>query len=129
MSLKVDFPNNPKNSFEIKRDDNFMSVEGIKNMDTAKVVNYVRMYEHFRAMRFIEKGESPIYDSLRNTVPIATITLKDIDLAKSKTLDVFAFTESDSNVLGLMKEDNQLVLISRNKVFGLLQQKEFFEKN
>ncbi len=129
LSLKVDFPNNAQNSFEMKRENKFLTVGGIKNMDTAKVVNYVRMYEHFTAARFVKPGTSSVYDSLLNGAPIATITLKDIDLSKSRTLDIFPFVEADNNVLGLIKEDNQLVLIQKNKIFGLLQKKEFFEKD
>jgi hypothetical protein len=87
------------------------------------------MYEHFTAARFVPSGTSSVYDSLLNGAPIATITLKDIDLSKSRTLDIFPFAEADVNVLGLMKEENQPVLIQKNKIFSLLQKKEFFKKD
>ncbi len=129
VSLSVDFPSNPQHSFEMKRENNFLTVGGIKNMDTAKVVNYVRMYERFTAVRFIQAGTSSVYDSLLGGTPVATVTLKDIDLSKSRTLEIYPFAEADNNVLGLIKKENQMVLIQKNKVFGLLQQKGFFKKD
>ncbi|MEQ9102181.1 MAG: hypothetical protein RIF36_19825 [Imperialibacter sp.] len=89
QSLTVDYADDQKEDVTIAFDKTTLKVNGVPEADTVVLENYIQQYESFFTNEFISKGQIPVYDSLMNATPVATIRLRDIDSAKNTELDVY----------------------------------------
>jgi hypothetical protein len=89
QSLTVDYADDQKKDVTIAFDKTTLKVVDLPEADTLVLENYIQQYESFFTNEFISKGQIPVYDSLMNTTPVATIRLRDIDSAKNMELDVY----------------------------------------
>jgi hypothetical protein len=89
QSLTVDYADDQKKDVNIAFDKTTLKVVDLPEADTLVLENYIQQYESFFTNEFISKGQIPVYDSLMNATPVATIRLRDIDSAKNTELDVY----------------------------------------
>ncbi|WP_339788736.1 hypothetical protein [uncultured Imperialibacter sp.] len=89
QSLTVDYADDQKKDVTIAFDKTTLKVVDLPEADTLVLENYIQQYESFFTNEFISKGQIPVYDSLMNATPVATIRLRDIDSAKNTELDVY----------------------------------------
>jgi len=89
QSLTVDYADDQKKDVTIAFDKTTLKVVDLPEADTIVLENYIQQFESFFTNEFISKGQIPVYDSLMNATPVATIRLRDIDAAKNTELDVY----------------------------------------
>lgn len=127
-SISVSYSQFPEHGFEIITGFDIPIVKDVQPLDTAKMMSYIEQFGYLQADRFIDHGQSGHYDSLANTPHTVTIAVKDIDEKNTKTLLFFPLLKDDPMMLGLIKEDDQLVLFSANRIQGLFAVKSDFIK-
>ncbi len=89
QALTVDYTSPGRDDVEIYFDKTTLKVRGPEPTDTTALENYIVNFESFYTNEFIGEGQIPLYDSLMQTEPIATIRLRDIDSSKNTNLSIF----------------------------------------
>ena len=127
QKLQIDYSEYPELNLHIKFEFDFLSVEGVSNLDTAKMMGFIDEFNFLQTDRYITKGENPRYDSLLQTPKTASMTIEDINAKNSKTIDFFPLISDDPMMLGFVKEDDQMVLFEANRIQNLFAVKSDFE--
>lgn len=127
-SLQVDYPDNSKDNFRIYFDEAFFKIEGIAEMDTTALMNYLSPFEYFETNEFISKGFSSLYDSLIQTPALAVINIEDINQSRSQQLTLFPKLENDNYILGVNK-DGEISIFDFRRVRQLLAKRDDFSLN
>jgi predicted RNA-binding protein YlxR (DUF448 family) len=125
-SFSVRYPKSAENSFSLIWDSTFFKVEGLNNLDSLALWNYIQFIGKVKAVQYIES--QTLFDSIRNSQPFAEIEMQDIRLAKPKRLTVFALPSR----LVARNQDNEVVELDfRNfnprAKNTILVNKKFFE--
>jgi len=129
QKLEVDYVQFPEYDFTIEFKFNFLNIEGIQTLDTARMMSYVEQFNYFQVDRYLDGGQNEKYDSLLSTPRTVRISITDIDPENSKTVDFYPLLPDDSMMLGYVREDEQMVLFQANRIQNLFAVKEEFEVN
>jgi len=89
QSLTTDYTDPNLDDVIIAFDKTTLKVNGSEATDTIALEAYIQQFEAFFTNEYISQGQIDLYDSLMQTSPIATITLRDIDTSKNTVLEVF----------------------------------------
>ncbi len=127
QKLAVDFAQFPQYDFTIEFKFNFLNIEGIDKLDTAKMMSYIEQFNFLQADRYLSAGQNKQYDSLLQTPKTVTISISDIDPDNSRTIDFYPLLPDDPMMLGYVEEDEQMVLFQANRIQGLFAVKDEFE--
>lgn len=127
QKLDVDFVQYPEYSFTIEFKFNFLQIDGIKNLDTARMMSYIEQFNYIQADKYLAKGQNEKYDSLMQTPETVTISVTDINPENSKSIHFYPLIPDDPMMLGYVKEDEQMVLFQANRIQSLFAVKEEFE--
>jgi len=127
QKLAVDFAQFSQYDFTIEFQFNFLNIDGIDHLDTAKMMSYIEQYNILQADRYLNKGQNEQYDSLLQTPKTVTISITDIDPENSKTIDFYPLLPDDPMMLGYVEEDEQMVLFQASRIQGLFAVREEFE--
>jgi hypothetical protein len=119
QSLTVDYADDQKKDVTIAFDKTTLKVVDLPEADTLVLENYIQQYESFFTNEFISKGQIPVYDSLMDATPVATIRLRDIDSAKNTELDVYPGPADQPYVL-LKDETGNYSVCDADRVRSLL---------
>ena len=127
QNLKIDYADYPEYDFEIRFKFNFLGVEGIDRLDTARMMNFIEGFNYLQADRYLSEGELPQYDSLQDTPHTVSLTVQDIDASNSKTIRFYPLLKNDDMMLAYIEEDRQMVLFRTERIQGLFAVKSDFE--
>jgi hypothetical protein len=127
QKLQINYSEYPELNLNISFEFDFLNVEGVANLDTAKMMGFIDEFNFLQTDRYIAKGENPRYDSLLQTPNTVSMTIEDINAKNSKTIDFFPLIPDDPMMLGFVKEDNQMVLFEANRIQNLFAVKSDFE--
>lgn len=127
QKLDVDFAQYPEYSFTIEFKFNFLHIDGIENLDTARMMSYIGQFNYLQADKYLTKGQNEKYDSLLQTPETVTISVTDINPKHSKSIHFYPLIPNDPMMLGYVKEDEQMVLFQSNRIQSLFAVKEEFE--
>jgi len=128
QNLYIKYTEYPEYNLSIKFNNNFLYVEGIQALDTAKMMNFIEAYHLLQADRFLEKGQDEHYDSLLKTPATVSLSIKDINPANSKRIDFYPLLPDDPMMLAYIKEDEQMVLFEAQRIQKLFAVKGDFER-
>ena len=106
-------------------DEKFLAVEGIQSLDTVALMNYLGQYEYFQLNDYLARGIYPRYDSLAETNPLALLSMKDINEARSVNLKVYPLLTNEKFYL-LKNEEDEMMVIDSKRMEGLLVDREKF---
>lgn len=112
--LQLIYPNNEEKSFSIKASDQFFSVPGIQNLDSARVFDYLQQVEYILTDKYIEPGEFPEYDSLVKMNPMAILKLESIG-DELQSISFYPSGENDRYQLGVT-EAGQMALFEVKRI-------------
>jgi len=122
--LNVNYTNNPEENFSIEFDSAFYKVEGIENLDSMRLYNYLKGFEEVRAFQLITN--SAVKDSLEKVTPYCQIDLIDIDPNRSNRLRVYG---NEYSVMGLtQKSENAFLFHPKRFIPTYLVSRRIFEK-
>ncbi|WP_020527401.1 DUF4340 domain-containing protein [Flexithrix dorotheae] len=124
QSLELEYPHSPENSFEIKYDGSFSTIEGIDRLDSAKVYAYLQQYQDFTAKFFVENAKT-LKDSLLNAQPFCKISLKDLYQGRNNNLRIYINPEV---IYGISENPAEVVVLDRQKLRNFLVGKPEFVK-
>ncbi|MCK5104609.1 MAG: hypothetical protein KAR17_17410, partial [Cyclobacteriaceae bacterium] len=110
QKLRINYAEYPEYNLNIKFDFNFLKIEGIANLDTARMMAFIDEFNYVQTDRYLDKGQNEKYDSLLQTPPTVSLTIEDINSKNSKSIDFFPIINNDPMMLGYVKEDDQIVL-------------------
>jgi len=127
QKLGINYSEYPEYNLNIKFDFNFLNVEGITNLDTARMMAFIGEFNLLQADRYLDKGQNERYDSLLQTPPTVSLTIADIDSRNSKSIDFFPLIKNDPMMLGYVKEDDQMALFETQRIQNLFAIKSDFE--
>ncbi len=127
QNLQIDYTEYPEFNVNIKFEFDFLNVEGITNLDTARMMSFIDEFNYLQTDRYLEKGQYERYDSLFQTPSTVTLSIEDINSKNSKTIYFFPLLSEDPMMLGYVKEDEQMVLFEANRIQSLFAVKDDFE--
>ena len=127
QKLQIDYVEFPEYNLSIKFDFNFLSVEGINDLDTARMMAFIDEFNFLQADRYLDKGQNLNYDSLLNTPHTVGMSIVDINPKNSRSLLFYPLLPDDPMMLAFVKEDEQMVLFEANRILKLFAVKEDFE--
>jgi len=124
--LTADNQQNETENMVISFQDKFFGLEGMPEVDTTKLNDYLDAVSLVQAVRFIPIGESERYDSLLATTPYCTIEVTDI-ANRSYLLNLYEPQKQDAVILGKMG-DGQALIISRDDFIRVDRKKSHFRR-
>jgi len=124
--LATTVSNDPSQSFTISMKQNVLTLDGIPEPDTTKLLDYVDAISLLVGEQFISPGYSASYDSLSKTQSSFKIDIHDI-ASRTYSLEVYPPLKNDQNILGKL-ENEELILIKREKIIPLARKRDYFKK-
>ena len=103
QSLEIDYTDSERDDILVFFDRSTLRVRGNEPTDTASLDTYIANFESFYTNEYISPGQIPLYDSLMQTEPVATISIQDIDASKNTVLEVYPKPEATPYTL--LKDD------------------------
>ncbi len=124
QSLTIDYEEQ-KNDLTIAFEDDFLKVQGVNKLDTTALMDYVQQYAYFQINDYLPRGKYPRYEALTGKSPKATISLRDIDETKNKTLTVYPLLKGESFYL-VTDQAGEMMVIDARRMENLLVKKDQF---
>lgn len=123
QNLNIDYATGDQ--LEIYFDKKMLAVRGVSHLDTAAFMSYLGQYQQFLLNDYLDEGQYPRYDSLASQEPLATLTIKDLDVDLSRTLRVYPLISNEKFYL-LKDEKEQMIVLDKQRVEQLLQKPKYF---
>jgi hypothetical protein len=123
-SLESRFPAEPKEDFIVSFKDRYFGIEGMTDIDTTKLNDYLDAVSLLDAREYLSTPQTSVYDSLLKTVPSFTVEVKDI-ASRSYLLEVFPPAKTKTTVLGRTGKGD-LVLFDKESIARLAKKKAYF---
>ena len=128
QKLNIQYTEYPELDFTIKFNFNFLTVEGVQALDTARMMAYIDEFNFLQADRFLEKGQNERYDSLLQTPETVTLSIEDINSDNSKSIRFYPLLPNDPMMLGYIREDEQIALFEAARIQQLFAVRSDFER-
>jgi hypothetical protein len=120
-TLRVRYPASPPDDFFLERDSGFFRVQGIRDLDSAMVFNYVNAYRSVNVLAYLPQPH--LLDSLLKISPFAEIDLRAINERNDQLLKIYVNPEA---MFGILEKTNELVALDpRYFTRFLVRQKDF----
>ena len=126
-SLTLDYPGNKKESFKITSGKELPVIEGMPSTDTARVMDYLALYQMFAVDQYLDSGRVARYDSVCSTPPRIVLTLDAVNLNKPLTIKFFRRIPRDPFIAGEIGK-NQRVLFSYERIKEIFKTCSYFLK-
>lgn len=123
-SLESKFPAEPKENFTVSFKDRYFGIEGISEVDTTKLNDYLDAVSLLDAREYVSSQLQTRYDSLLKTTPAFTVEVKDI-ASRLYQLEVFPPQKGKPNVVG-RTGSGSVVLFDRESIGRLAKKKGYF---
>ncbi len=127
QKLEIHYTQYPEYDLSIKFDFNFLTVQGVKDLDTARMMSYIDEFNFLQVDRYLDKGQNQKYDSLLGSPSTVSMDIQDINPKNSKTISFYPLLKNDPMMLGYVQEDAQSVLFEANRIQKLFAVKSDFE--
>lgn len=115
-----------KKDVDIRFQDQFFVVEGITEIDSNKVVNYLNQFDRFQVNELIDLSKLPDYQALAQTEPMAILTIESIHYSTRFSLSFYPMKETDR--IGLIATSTgDWAVVDRKRISNLLVETDFFQ--
>jgi hypothetical protein len=129
--LAIEYPQNPEQNFSIifdsllykETNQIFYKMQGIKNLDSVMLFNYIKAYNNVRVTKYLENAA--LQDSLQKLVPYCKIKVADLNPRQNNVLRLYP---TANKMFCIAEKNNALVLMDIRHISGLLVSKKDFEK-
>ena len=122
--LETRFPKRNSDGFEIEMDDGLPVLNGLQEVDTTKLNNFLDEVSLLTVDNF--SSENPSLDSLGKTEPLVSFSVSDI-AGKVYVLQVYPTDDKSIQYYGLIN-GTQWARFNKNKISGILRGRRFFQK-
>lgn len=103
----------------------FFQVDGIPEIDSSGVVDYLNQFQLFQANEMISQGRFPELDSLVTTDPMAVLTIDDIQNEEATTFQIYP-NLADQTYHLVTKNEEEMMVFDRRRIQTLLKFNEDF---
>ena len=122
-SLKTEFPGNPQQNFTVSMQNNQFGIEGLQQVDTAKLNNFLDAVSLLTVDEYI--SEPGLTDSLLSLRPQMTIRVTDVG---NRIFDLHVYGSGPGSAIWGLIRNAQPALFDPRKIDFLLKPKSFFRK-
>jgi hypothetical protein len=123
--LTATFPNDPAQNFKVAMNERYFSIEGMPNIDTAALNNYLDAVSLIEGDAFYVPGQSTSYDSLIKTKPIMSLVARELS-DEQHSLEIFGIAKDERNALARWGDD--YVWFDRRNILQLYKKRKDFVK-
>jgi hypothetical protein len=120
----MSFSKKPSDDFVVAMDDSYFSVQGLTQVDTTKLNDFLNNVSLLTVDDYI--APNPSFDSLAKVGPLVTILVKDI-ARKEYLLQLYPPGSKSKQYPGLIN-GTQWALFQENKITGIVRPRNFFTK-
>lgn len=124
--LEAKFSKQPDQNFTIEGQESGFDLVNSPPSDTTKLNDYLDAVSLLMAKQYLPSGREPLYDSLMQTSPLATITVYDLG-DNTHILDLYPPQGQDPDALGRLN-GTDAVLFSREQLIPILKKRDYFKK-
>ncbi|MEQ8363711.1 MAG: DUF4340 domain-containing protein [Cyclobacteriaceae bacterium] len=124
--LEAQFSRQSSQNFTIADQGSGFELVSSPPSDTTKLNDYLDAVSLLIAKEYLTSGQVPVYDSLMQTSPIATISVYDLG-DNALILDLYPPIEGDPDALGRLNGTDP-ILFSREQVIPILKTRDYFKK-
>lgn len=124
QQIKVKYDSDPKGDFEIRFQGGNFVLEGVSQLDTSKLEQYISMYQYVPVSGYILPGDS----SFNKTKKYATIDLVDINASKSNSIHIYNLSADKKNYFAELGKTGEAVTVNKEIFDMLLIKKAYFIK-
>ncbi|HCX20685.1 MAG: hypothetical protein CMB80_28055 [Flammeovirgaceae bacterium] len=125
QKLQLDYQDESKQDLTISFDKDFFLVEGVQQLDSNLVVNYLNQFQYFQANEWISKGRFPRYDSLSAMPVLAKLTIESINYDLPILLEIYPKLPGDRIYLVMTYDESMFVVDDQRMSQILLENKDF----
>jgi len=125
QSLQMQYTGDEKNSFSIEFDSIFYRVNGIQQLDSAKLYTYIQQFQDFSVSQYLP-GKNDLKSKLEQTEPFLVITLNDMVSDRNNVLELYATNEEI--LYGISRKTGEVVLVDRRELNRFLVAREEFRR-
>ncbi|WP_258098467.1 DUF4340 domain-containing protein [Marinoscillum pacificum] len=125
QNLQLDYLDEGKKDINIKFDKDFFLVEGVQQLDSNAVVEYLNQFQYFQANEWVSKGRFEQYDSLSTKPVLAKLTIESINYDLPIMLEIYPKLPGDRIYLVMTYDESMFVVDDRRMSQILLQNKDF----
>ena len=127
QSFKVDYMAESISDLNIFFDDKFLKVEGVNQLDTAALVNYLSPLANFQLNDYLSPGSFSRYDSLTSVDPMARLSIKDIDANNNRELKIYPKIAGERFYL-VTNDQNEMMVVDEGRMNNILVGPSQFQK-
>ena len=105
---------NNSETLSVNYSERFYTVEGVDDVDTLKLVDYLNNFRSFQANEMIAMGKFPRYDSLRDTDDFTIIEIDDI--ARNESFELKIFPALPGEGIQLAISEGEMMVFDRRRI-------------
>ena len=125
QNLQLDYLDEDEKDINIKFDKDFFLVEGVQQLDSNAVVEYLNQFQYFQANEWVSKGRFEQYDSLSTKPVLAKLTIESINYDLPIMLEIYPKLPGDRIYLVMTYDESMFVVDDQRMSQILLQNKDF----
>ena len=125
QNLQLNYLDESKKDINIKFDKDFFLVEGVQQLDSNAVVEYLNQFQYFQVNEWVSKGRFEQYDSLSTKPVLAKLTIESINYDLPIMLEIYPKLPGDRIYLVMTYDESMFVVDDRRMSQILLQNKDF----
>lgn len=119
--IKVNYPEFPDQSFQIRYNPEGFSVDGVPQIDSTKLGRYLLSYRYLTVYDYIEGGKQALENEMGESRPLAIIEMESLN--DEKVLEVY---EKNGKFFGYLSRENEFVSLRPEVYTRLLVKKAYF---
>lgn len=123
--ISVDYQKTNDADFEIRFKDQFFEIEGVDQVDTTAVMNFLNQFQYFQANERISPGRISSADSIVTTTPLAVLRIEDINYQEPLELRFFPSAQDQAYHL-VLDQNGEMVAIDPPRTARILKSKSEF---
>lgn len=128
QQLEINYADENLTDLRIAFEDKFLAVAGVNSLDTAALMEYLHPLEFFQLNDYLTPGSFPRYDSLKDSAPIATLEVRDIDADNNRSLKVYPKILGERFYL-VTDAAGEMIVVDEGRMENLLAQPQQFQTN
>jgi hypothetical protein len=127
QSLQISYPQDPASNVDISYARGNFEVKGVSPLDTAKLYEYLPLYQNIPISRFLDSTDS-LSASLINKAPFAQIKLIELDSSKNNAVEIYKSPDNQTEFYGRIAKTGEEVALKKDVFSQLLMKKNDFVK-
>jgi hypothetical protein len=115
-----------RGELNISFNNQFFEIEGVPEIDSTGIVEYLNQFQLFQANEMISPGRFPNLDSLKEAAPIAVLRIDDIKDENQVVFKIYPAIANQSYSL-VIKNDQTMMVFDRRRIQSLLKSIDDFK--